>query len=258
MTLSSVVGMRWVIVLAMVLLSTSWPAHAETTVAQGDAIQMELPALAGFGRYLDLFAHPAYLALALENNGMAPSFSQRLIVLNSRALKMQNAFMRFTDRKGSLYIYEAGYTIDLGAGTTELTFPVTVDVGQLAQGRVVVRAIPPLAKLFPKELVERARIKAETFSDRTAQQTLLSYLDGLARKASSAAGNDSLFEAILIDAYNRGGSETTSAARSGRDVGDAEPLSDQWFLIATLAIWVVIVPAWLIVGRIRRARSRPA
>jgi hypothetical protein len=256
MILWRVADIRWAIALTLALLGTSCPVHADTPVAQGDAIQIELPALPGFGRYLDLLAHPAYLALALENNGMAPSLSKRITVLNSHALKMQNAFMRYTGHKGSVYIYSAGYTLDLGTSTTDLTFPVTIDVGQLSQGKVTVRATPPLAKLFPKELVERARTRAETLSDRTAQQSLLSYLDDLGRKASDPNGNDSLFEAILVDAYNRAGTDT--AARSGHDVGEAEPLSDQWMLIATLAIWVVIVPAWLFLRRIRAARANPA
>jgi hypothetical protein len=241
----------------MALLGMLPRVHSETAAPQADGIRIELPALPGLARYAELLAHPAYLALALESSGMAPSLSRRLTLVDSRALKLHNAFMRYTGHKGSLYSYEAGYTIDLGAGTTDLKFPVTVDIAQLAQGRVTVLATPPLAKLFPKELVERARLKGEALSDRGAQQALLGYLDNLAKGAGGAHGKDSLFEAILLDAYNRAGSSTAQAARSGRDVGDAEPVSDQWLLIATLAIWAVIVPGWLFWRRVRRVRANP-
>ena len=40
-----------------------------------DAIQLDVPALPGFGKYVDLLTHPAYLALALDNNGIVPSLS---------------------------------------------------------------------------------------------------------------------------------------------------------------------------------------
>jgi hypothetical protein len=230
-------------------------ARAETPAAQADGIRIELPALPGFTRYEELLARPGYLALAVENSGMTAGFSRRLTLVDSRELKLHNAFMRYTGHKGALYSYDAGYMIDLGAGSTDLTFPVSVDLSQLAQGRVTVFAKPPMAKLFPQELIERARLKAEALSDRGAQQILLGYLDGLAKKAAGQ-GNDSLFEAILIDAYNKSGSPSAQAALSGRDAGDAEPLADQWLLIATLAIWVVIVPGWLLWRRIRRPRPK--
>jgi uncharacterized iron-regulated membrane protein len=41
-----------------------------------------------------------------------------------------------------------------------------------------------------------------------------------------------------------------------RDAGDALPLSDQWMLILTLVIWLVVVPALLLWYR-RRARRAP-
>jgi hypothetical protein len=235
---------------AIVLLTLHGGARAD---GQADSIRIDLPALPGLARYEDLLAHPAYLALALDSSGMAAGLSGRLTLIDSRALRLQNAFMRFKERRGAIYSYEAGYTIDLGAGTTDLKFPVTIDITQLPQGKVTINATPPLAKLFPKELVERARVRSESMSDRASQQTLLSYLDNLARSATGATGADSLFDAILIDAYNKGGG---AAARSGQpacDVGDAVTVWEQRYLIATLIIWVVIVPGWLLWRRLRRS-----
>jgi hypothetical protein len=79
----------------------------------------------------------------------------------------------------------------------------------------------------------------------------LDYLDRLS-KAPGAADPGALGEAILLDAYNRSGGP---AARG--DVGDAVPLSEQWMLILTLAIWLILFPAALVVYRPRRRRARP-
>jgi hypothetical protein len=245
------------ILMAIALLSLCAGARAEAPTEQIDAIRIDVPALTGLARYEDLLAHPAYLALALDSSGMASGLAGRLTIIDSRALKLQNAFMRFKERKGAIYSYEAGYTLDLGAGTTDLKFPVTIDITQLPQGKVTIKATPPLAKLFPKELVERARIKAEALSDRGSQQTLLSYLDKLARDAASTPAADSLFDAILIDAYNKGGSGAGRSGQPGCDAGDAQTVWEQRYLIATLVIWLIIVPGWLFWRRIRRARAKP-
>jgi hypothetical protein len=248
---------RWMLV-ATACFGMLAGAFADTPAgAKSDAIQLEVPALPGFSQYADLLTHPAYLALALENNGIVPSFSSRLTLPNSRSVKLRNAMLRYTGRQGTVYTYEAGYTVDLAVSTTELTFPLTVDIATLPQGKVVVKATPPLAKFFPKELVERIRIKASMLSDRATEQIVLDYLDRLSAGAASPQLGDSLVEAILIDAYNKSGKRAGADQRE-RDVGDAEPLSDQFLLIATLAIWLVLVPVVLVVQRIRRRRMHPA
>ena len=65
-----------------------------------------------------------------------------------------------------------------------------------------------------------------------------------------------MLEAIALEAYNRSGEPATGA--TGRDRGEAEPLSDQVMLLATLAIWLIGFPVFLYFVRARRRRQRPA
>jgi hypothetical protein len=112
---------------------------------------------------------------------------------------------------------------------------------------VKVALSPPLASLIPPELTDRIRIKTQLVANPEAQKKVLAYLDQQAKEGDLA-------QAILLDAYNRGGGPMAQ----GRDVGDAVPLSDQWLLILTLAIWLLVLPVLLVVHRVRRSRRKPA
>jgi len=108
---------------------------------------------------------------------------------------------------------------------------------------------------FPTELIDRIRLKTRLIANPAAQRQMLEYLNGLADGTTASTDNQALIEAILLEAYNKSGGLRMPL---GRDVGDAVPLSDQWLLILTLAIWFVVVPVILFVQRRRQARQRPA
>lgn len=166
-------------------------------------------------------------------------------------MEAKNAVIRFTGRNAASYSYDAG--LSLGIGKASITFPVTVDVSALPSGKTIVVARLPLATLIPDEKHERIQAKVRMLANAAAQQKVLDYLDRLAKTAGSA-DSAALVEGILLDAYNRSG----GAAMAGRDVGDAVPISEQWMLILTLAIWLIVFPIVLLVYRLRRRRAKPA
>jgi len=218
-----------------------------TAQQQGEAIRFDVPAVPGVQRYVDLLAQPGYLAIVLENNGFSPSQSSKLkISEQGRAAEIRGATLRFTGRNGTVYSYEASYS--LGLGNSKFSFPVTVDTSGMPSGKVFIALSPPLVSLIPEELTDRIRLKSHLIANVVAQQRVLAYLD-----AKSKEGD--VVEAILADAYNR---SDGPMAEGGRDVGDAVPLSDQWLLILTLFIWLIVVPAFLFVYRRRHRRSKPA
>lgn len=225
------------------------------SVAQAaDEIRIEVPVMPALERYVDLLEYPGFLGVALENNGLSPSMSSKLQVKErGRALEIRNATFRYSGKKGAVLSYEASVVLNLGVSESKLAFPVTVDLTQMSSGKIVATAKPPLANLFPAELTDRIRIKAGLVANASAQQKVLDYLDKLsASKASGQAGVAALAEAILIDAYNKGGGPS---ATGGRDAGEAVPLSDQWMLLLTLVIWLLIVPAVLLYRRVRMHRD---
>jgi hypothetical protein len=218
-----------------------------------DTIRFEVPVLPALARYGELLAYPGYLAIALENVGLSPSVSSKLIVNDrGRELRVRNGVLRYTGRKGAVYAYEAGITVNL-AGARSLTFPVTIDASGVGAGRLAVTMTPPLANLLPADFTERVRVKTQLIATAASQQKALDYLDGLAKGApKDAAGVTALFEPILLEAYDKaGGPAGTTAAH---EPGDALPLSDQWLLLLTLAIWLV-GPALLLVRKFRRRQS---
>ena len=243
---------RFLVVLLPLMFSL--PGWAQD--GRKEAVQIDLPVLPAAQRYVELLAYPSYLAVALENNGFNPSYSSRLTLVDPQQLKLRAAVLKFTGRKGPVFTYSAGAALDLGVSESSISFPVEIDVSKVASGTVSVRLYPPLAKFIPQELLDRVTIKAQILSDVTAQQKLLAYMDGISKDIPTSSGWAPVLERIMIDAYNRG---SRSAMAPGRDVGDAEPLSDQTLLFVTLIIWLVLVPGILLArvawGRLRHRKA---
>lgn len=219
-----------------------------------DEIRIEIPVMPALERYVDLLAFPGFFGVALENNGLSPSMSSKLQVRErGRALEIRNATLRYSSKKGAVYAYEAAITLNLGVSESKLAFPVTVDLARVSSGKIVVTARPPLAGLLPAELTDRIRIKASLIANATTQQKMIEYLDGFSKTGSAGGeGMSALVELIMVDAYNKG---SGPVVKGERDAGEAVPLSDQWMLLLTLVIWLLIVPAYLLFQRIRGRRN---
>ena len=229
-----------------------WAALAVPLACAADPTQLrfEIKALPGFERHVALLEHPGYVGVALENVGLHPTLSSRLVLSDGgRQVEVKNFVLRFAGKQAAAYAYEAG--VALGVGKMNITFPVTVDLSGLASGTAVVAAKLPLANLLSDEKRAALQTKVAMLANAPAQQKLLDYLDRLAKGAAPDARPAALHEAILLDAYNRSGGPASVLAR---DVGDALPVSEQWMLIVTLFIWFVLFPVGLLVYRLRRRR----
>lgn len=236
----------------------SWLLGAAVPLLAADApresIKLEIVTLRGFEKYDALLSQPGYLAIALENNGLSPSLSSKLKVGDGgRSLEIRGAVIGFVGKSGAVYSYEAG--IMLGVGESKLTFPVTVDISAIKSGKATVTLSPPLAGMIPMDIIERIRLKVQLIANPSAQKTMLDYLDRLSETRQAAGGGDPFLNAILLDAYSKSGGP---AGLGAGDAGDALPISEQWLLILTLVIWLIVVPTVLLVQRFRRNRRQAA
>lgn len=242
------IGRAWLACFCLAGLMPFAPCAAE----QQNELKFEIATLPGFERHVSLLEHPGYIAIALENNDLHPTLSGKMVVRHQgREVQVRNGIVRFAGKIGSSYAYKAG--VSLGIRKATVTFPVTVDLSALSSGKTIVVAELPLASLISDEKRARIHTKVRTLANPAAQRKILDYLDGLA-EATGTRDSAAVREAILVDAYNRSGTPWMA----GRDVGDAVPLSEQWMLLVTLAIWFILFPIALIVYRLRRRRARPA
>ena len=226
--------------IALVFFATVSPAVS----AQREAVSFELDVLPAAKRYLDLAAYPSYLAIALKNNGFSPSHSGLLIIKDGSTLRFKNAELAFVRQDRGVFYYKATIDWSIGIAQSKFDVLVEVDLAKVGDGRVAVRVFPPLAQLFPDELTDRLRLKMQSLAAPALQKRMLEYFDGLAGSEDGRIDTTKMFERILIDAH------TLAAVAPGlsgaREPGDAEPLADQWMLLATLAIWLVIVPGFFV------------
>lgn len=214
-------------------------------------IKFEIPVLPGFQRHIPLLEYPGFIGILLENNDLPPTLSSRMVVAQrGKEVAAKNVVIRYKDKQGNSYAYDAD--LSLGLGKASIGFAVTVDVSSLSAGKVVVVADLPLAVLISNEKRQRMQAKVAKLANVSAQQRILDYLDQ--RWERSAKDPAPLLQAILVDAYNRSG----GAGIARHDFGDAVPVSEQWMLLITIAVWFVLLPIALLVRRLRRPRAKPA
>jgi hypothetical protein len=215
------------------------PGWAQARKNLPNALQFVIPVLPEAERYLDLLAYPPYLAVALENNGITPSNLTRVTVVDAHTVQFRNAFLRFSEKKGPLFIYQGKMELEIANVKTGFNLRTEVDISEIKKGTVTIRIYTPLAGLLPKPLVDKIEIKIQSLAGEAVQKKMLAYLDDLEKRRPQGSGIAGTLELILIQGYN-----TSSSARlgEGREPGDAEPFSDQILFLATLAIWFIVVP----------------
>jgi len=90
-------------------------------------------------------------------------------------------------------------------------------------------------------------------ADKGAQRKVLDYLDQLATKNPGGPESTAFFEAILADAYNR--RENSGRTRESQD---SLPTRDQWMLISTFVLWLLLMSALFTAYRRRPRRGASA
>jgi hypothetical protein len=205
-------------------------------------------------RYVDLLEFPPYLAAALDNNGIRTSNSGRVIIRDRNTLEFKNSVVRFLKRNGERFFYEAAIEWDLAGTQASIKIPVEVDVKDIQKGSLAIHMRPPLAKYLPDALTDKIKLKIASLADESTQARMLDYVAKVAQRtgATQQLRTDRILEQILFDSHNL---PMVSAGQcTGREPGDAEPLSDQWMLIAALGIWVVGPLFWITYRRVRQRR----
>lgn len=221
--------------------------------AQSDAVSFELDVLPGAKRYVELAAYPSYLAVALKNNGISPSHAGSLIINDGRSLRVKNAELTFVRQDKGVFHYKTTVEWSVGIAQSKFEVPLEADFSKVSDGKVLVRAFPPLAQLFPGGLTDRLRLKIQTLAAPAAQMRMLEYLDGLPGSKDGRLDTTRMFERIMLDAYNL--AAVAPGLSGAREPGDAEPLTDQWMLLATLALWLFVVPGFFVARAAWRTRK---
>jgi hypothetical protein len=202
-----------------------------------EGLRFEVDVLPGTKRFIELAAYPAYVAVALQNNGLALSQSGRIFIEDGRTLRFRSAVVRFVKRDKEVFHYNASIDWSIGIAQSKFELPVTADFSHVEQGRITVTVFPPLAELLPQDFAERIRLKLKSLATPAVQQRMLDYFDDLAKSGGGALDLPAMFERILIQAYNL---PVVAPGLSGvREPGDAEPLSDQALFIVSVLIWIV-------------------
>jgi hypothetical protein len=220
-------------------------------------IEVEIPVHPQLAEYIHLLAAPPYMLVALENARASPLGDRRITILDKSSFRMGTALVRFTGGAGSLYQYQGRVEWDLAVTKAALTVLVDLDTARVAQGQVLVRVRFPLAGSLPDGVNERLRAKLMLAADAGRQAQLLAYLQKVKERINDAPSpKPSMYELILADAYNA----SLPLQDKRMEPGEAEPLSDQLLLIATLSIWLVAILAALLLRRrwIKRIGAGPA
>ena len=191
------------------------------------------------------------MLVALDNIQASPLSGGRIIMQDGPSFRYRIIEAKFAGRKDAVFRYEGKIEWNLAMTTATLAGMLELDTARLADGDISLKVSFPLAGLLPDELVERIRAKLELAGEPKRQDALLAYLAALQGRIDAAPmPRSTLFELILVDAHN----QSMALGSHVREAGDAEPLTDQLALIATLLVWFVAVPAAFVFRRRRLGR----
>jgi hypothetical protein len=224
--------------------------------AADKGIATDIAILPGYSKYIDLFETPPFLFVALDNIGASPLGGGRITILDGGRFRYRIAEASYVGRTGTTFHYEGRIEWNLAVTSAAISVDVELDAAELARGRLGLKASFPMASLLPEELMHRIRAKLAVAGDATRQQKLLEYLDRLDAETAKGTGLKlRLREAILVDMHN----QSVALGRPVAEPGDAELVSDQALLLASLGIWIVGIPAaaflrWRQVHRRREPR----
>lgn len=222
----------------LVVFSFMLPALAESS--KTDAIQIEIPVAHGVEKYLDFLEYPSYMMVALGNNGVKLSNSFRTVLVDERTIQLQSAILRFTGKKGEKYFYKVSLEWDIPLKHLKFEVPVEVDTASILNGNIKVSVFIPLAGIFPDALIERIQTIVRNLSRLEIQNHMIGYFDGLVKNTDANDKLNQIFKKVMLQSY--GSSVQVATVCPPHEPGDAEALSDQVYLLVTLAIWLILVP----------------
>ncbi|OIQ74631.1 hypothetical protein GALL_437140 [mine drainage metagenome] len=230
------------LIIFMLFVCGFQPTYAATS--KEGALQFEIPMVQGTEKYLELLAFPSYLVVALENNGIKTSNMGRPTLIDERTVQFKSAILHFAEKKGTVYSYKGSLEWDIPLKHLKFEVPVEIDTASISKGTIQVNVFVPLAKLFPDTLVERIRMKIQSLSGPEVQKQMTAYFDDISKKSESMSGLQGMFAKIMLQSYSAP-AESYGACVT-HEPGDAESLSDQIYLLVTLAIWLIVVPVTIV------------
>jgi hypothetical protein len=236
------------VVFLMMVIGRLSPAFAAN-----EPLKFEIPVSLGLSTYVDtLLLSPAYAALALQNAGLPIALTTPIKLLNRQSFQVGPGKVSFQKKKDKIYFYTASMVLPLGK---EISFPVEIDVSDMQNGRLQIRAYSGLSGLIPQDILFRVESRLQMLANANSQKQLIAYLDECSGgKLGDAEAQSKFFDAIMVDAFKN--SDRLNASRGSpdlREAGSAESLSDQVALIFAIIIWVVGFPIYLFI--IRRQRK---
>jgi len=173
----------------LVLLSLT--GTATSSHGKDNALQFQISVGKGFESFVDLLACPSYMALAPENNGLEFPLAGHPQIANARTVNFRIFSVRFLERKGSLFVYDAQLRLEI-AGTERLfKMPVTVNTSAVRTGKVLVTIHVSYTKLLPSTVARSIESAVENLSGDAIQEkllvTLLRWITRSGREAEAKA-----------------------------------------------------------------------
>lgn len=231
-------------VLILLIFFTTFAEAILANQRMSEPLSFDIPVVSGVDRYLNFLTSPAYLVVALQNNGVNASNMGRPNLINAQTVEMNLVRLTFIEIQSEVYSYDVALEWQSPIKTFYFNIPMEIDTTKIRTGSVRVNFFIPYASQFPEALIDRLRIRISFFSDPEFQEAVVSYLDGLSGTVEPRLGFDGLTDALMLQSFSSNLPVVRDCGVS--EPGDAESLSEQWALFVTLAIWLIIMPICLL------------
>lgn len=226
------------ILLLFLMFGLFQDTHSQTS--KNSPLKFEITVIDGVEKYLELMQYPAYLVVALENNGIAASGSGRLkLVSESKVQSVGHFLFYFSKKDDNVYFYNAVLEWDTPIKRFTFDVPIQVNTAAIAKRVISVSFDIPMAEVFPDQLTNRIREKIVSLTNPNIQKLILDNLDEIMKKQGLDGSISNLKYQLMFQAYNRQIERVSAEPATIREPGDSVPLSDQVYFFGTLGIWLI-------------------
>jgi hypothetical protein len=227
------------IVFLFLMLGISQVSYSQVS-SKDSSLKFEIPIIDGVEKYLQLLEYPAYLVVALENNGIAVSSSGRITLVSEDVIQSNGHFIfHYSHKKGATYFYNAVLEWETPIKYFKFEVPIQVDTSSVAKMVISLNFDLAIATFLPDQLINRIREKITNLTGPNTQKLILVNLDELMKKGQHDGSFAKLKSQIMFHSYNNQISSVPVGVMVIREPGDAESISDQAYFFGTLAIWLI-------------------
>lgn len=191
---------RSILVMVVLLCMVAVPNAIWASDKEDGILRFNIPVITGAERFVDTLEYPAYIAIALQNNGIRPGMPYEVKIKDHQTFEIKGIEFKFIKKDENLFFYQA--KISGFPGNAVPIVDLIIDTSMIHNGVITLSASSSIVKILPLRLRDMIKAKVQQISDEHNQKKIVEYFNKLSSTGYGHNKIQVILEGIMIDAYN--------------------------------------------------------